>query len=151
MANQHMKDAPYCMSLEKCRLRPKGGPTTRLLERPQLHARVSPTIGEDVEQQKLSLTAACWVAKSCLTLCDPMDCSPSSSSVHGISQAGILERVAISFSRWSSWPRDWTLISCLISRQILYHWATWEAPLTAEGDIKWYSFFRREFGGFLQN
>ena len=39
------------------------------------------------------------VAQSCLTLCDPMDCSPPGSSVHGILQARILEGVAISFSR----------------------------------------------------
>ena len=38
-------------------------------------------------------------------LCDPMNYSPPGSSVHGISQAGILERVAIPFSRGSSWPR----------------------------------------------
>ena len=38
------------------------------------------------------------VAQSCLTLCDPMDCSPPGSSVHGILQARILERVAILFS-----------------------------------------------------
>ena len=37
-----------------------------------------------------------------LTLCDPIDCSPPSSSVHGILQARILEWVAISFSRGSS-------------------------------------------------
>ena len=42
---------------------------------------------------------ACSVARSCLTLCDPMDYSLPGSSVHGISQAGILESVAISFSR----------------------------------------------------
>ena len=38
------------------------------------------------------------VAQSCLTLCDPMDCSPPGSSVHGIFQARTLEWVAISFS-----------------------------------------------------
>ena len=42
------------------------------------------------------------VAQSCLTLFDPMDCSPPGSSVHGISQARILEWIAISFSRGSS-------------------------------------------------
>ena len=47
-------------------------------------------------------------AQSCLTLCDPMDCSPLGSSVHGIFLARILERVAISFSRGSSRPRDGT-------------------------------------------
>ena len=42
------------------------------------------------------------VAQSCLTLCDPMDCSPPGSSVHGILQARILEWVAIPFSRGPS-------------------------------------------------
>ena len=45
-----------------------------------------------------------------------MDCSPSGSSVYGISQARILEWVAISFSRGSSWPRDWICISCITGR-----------------------------------
>ena len=44
---------------------------------------------------------------------DPMDYSLPGSSVHGISQARILKSVAIFFSRGSSWPRDWTLVSCL--------------------------------------
>ena len=48
------------------------------------------------------------VAKSCPTLWDPMDCSPPGSSIHGISQARILEWAAISFSRGYSWPRDRT-------------------------------------------
>ena len=46
------------------------------------------------------------VAQSRPTLCIPMDCSPPGSSVHGISQARILEWVAISSSRGSSQPRD---------------------------------------------
>jgi len=45
-----------------------------------------------------------------------MDCSPPGSSVHGISQARILEWIAISFSRGSSRPRDQTCISCLAGR-----------------------------------
>ena len=64
----------------------------------------------------------CLVAQSCPTLCNPMDCSPPGSSVHGISQASSLEWFAISFFRASSTPRNWTCISC-IDRQILYHWA----------------------------
>ena len=67
----------------------------------------------------------CLVAKSHSTLCDPMDCSPPGSSVHGISRAIILEWVAISFSRESSQPRDWTRVSP-IGRCVLYHWATRE-------------------------
>ena len=54
-----------------------------------------------------------------------MDCSPPGFSVHRISQARILEWVAMSFSRGSSQPRDRICISC-ISRGILYHWATWK-------------------------
>ena len=46
------------------------------------------------------------VIQSCLTLCDPMECSPSGSSVHGISQTRILEWVTIPFFRESSQPRD---------------------------------------------
>ena len=44
----------------------------------------------------------CLVTQSCPALCNPMDCSPPASSVHGISQASILEWVAIPFSRGSS-------------------------------------------------
>ena len=50
------------------------------------------------------------VAQSCLTLCDPKDYSPPGSSVHGILQTRILEWVAISFSRGSSQPRNWTRV-----------------------------------------
>ena len=53
------------------------------------------------------------VTQSCLTLCDPIDCSPPGLSVHGILQARILEWVAISSSRASSWPRDQIRISCV--------------------------------------
>ena len=52
----------------------------------------------------------------CLTLYDPMDCSPPRSSVHVILQARILEWVAISFSRGSSPPRDRTWVSCIAGR-----------------------------------
>ena len=52
-------------------------------------------------------------AQSYLTLCDPTDCSPPSSSVHRISQARILEWVIIFCSRGSSWPKDRTQVSCI--------------------------------------
>ena len=55
-----------------------------------------------------------------------MDSSLPGSSVHGILQARILERVAICFFRGSSQPKNWTRISC-IDRLILYSWATREA------------------------
>ena len=48
------------------------------------------------------------VAQSCPALCNPVDCSPPGSSIHGIFQARVLEWVAISFSGGFSWPRDWT-------------------------------------------
>ena len=57
------------------------------------------------------------VAQSCPTLCDPMDCSLPGSSLHGILQARVLEWVAISFSRGSSWPRDRTRVSCIPGRR----------------------------------
>ena len=65
-------------------------------------------------------------APSCLTLWDPADCSLPGSFVHGILQAGILEWVAISFSRQSSRPRGPSCILCLLHWQVDYHWATWE-------------------------
>ena len=52
------------------------------------------------------------VSQSRLTLCDPMNCSPPGSSLHGILQARILEGVAMPFSRGSSRPRDQTWVSC---------------------------------------
>ena len=73
----------------------------------------------------------CLVTQSCLTLRDPMTCSLPCPSVHGISQARILNWVAISSSRGSSWPRDQTCITC-IDRWILYHWATRETPTGAK-------------------
>ena len=56
-------------------------------------------------------------AQSCLTLCDPMDCSPPGPSVHRISQARILEWVAISSSRGSSRPKDRTLVSYISCKE----------------------------------
>ena len=57
------------------------------------------------------------VAQSCPTLCDPMDCRLPGSSVHGISQARVLEWVAISFSRVSSQTRNRTLVSRTVGRR----------------------------------
>ena len=72
--------------------------------------------------------------------CDPMDCSPPGSSVRGISQARILEWVAISSFRGSSSPRDWICVSSVpyIGRGILYPCPTWEALFYP------YSYFRRK-------
>ena len=62
-------------------------------------------------------------AKSCPTLCDPMNCRLPGSSIHGILQARILEWLAISFSKGTSPPRDQTSVSYVscIGRRILYH------------------------------
>ena len=51
------------------------------------------------------------VTQLCLALCDPMDWSLPGSSIHGIFRARVLEWVAMSFSRGSSLPRDWTQVS----------------------------------------
>ena len=56
------------------------------------------------------------VAQSCLTLCNPMDCSLPGSSVHGIFQARVLEWGAIAFSSGSSRPRDGTQVSCIVDK-----------------------------------
>ena len=71
------------------------------------------------------------VAKSCWTLADPMDYSLSSSSVHGILQARILDWVAISSSRESSQPRNRTQVSCIAGR-FFTDWAMREALKKAD-------------------
>ena len=67
----------------------------------------------------------CLVAQSCLTLCDPMDCSPPGSSVHGDSP-GKNTGVAMPSSRGPSQPRDWTQASYIEGRSFPV-WATREA------------------------
>ena len=56
------------------------------------------------------------VIQTCLSLCDPLDCNPPGSSVHGILQARVLEWVATPSSRGSSQLRDWTQVSCITGR-----------------------------------
>jgi len=63
------------------------------------------------------------VPQLCLTLCDPMDCSPPGFSVHGILQARTLEWVAMYFSRGSFQPRDRTWVSYIVGRFFTI-WAT---------------------------
>ena len=71
---------------------------------------------DDVEPES-SVNTSCiccvCVTHSVASDCDPMDCSPPGSSVHGILQARTLEWVAISFSKGSSRPRDQTQVSCI--------------------------------------
>ena len=61
----------------------------------------------------LSAAVAAKSLQSCLTLCDPMDCSPPGSSFHGDSPAKTLEWVVKPTSRRSSQPRDSTQVSCI--------------------------------------
>ena len=75
-----------------------------------------------------SMAVSVLVYQSCLTLCNPLDCSPRGSSVHGILQARILEWVAISFSSGSFRPRFWTCVSHIIGG-LLTIWATEEGHL----------------------
>ena len=74
----------------------------------------------------------CLVAKSCLTLCGPMDCSLPGSFVHGILQARILEWVATPFSSRSFQPRDRTHVFCTVGKVF----TTW-APGQPEGRTGW--------------
>ena len=77
------------------------------------------------------------VAESCLTLCDPMDCSLQCSSIHGFIQARVLEWVAISFSRGSSQPRDQTWVSRIVGRCFTI-WATREVLITKVKCKRWH-------------
>ena len=85
-----------------------------------------------VVQLELAVHVSWWkseseVAQLCPTLWDRMDCSLPGSSVHGIFKTRILKWVAISFSRRSSLPRDWTQVSHIVGRHFTV-WATRELP-----------------------
>ena len=77
---------------------------------------------------KFLFLCCCLVAKTCLTLCDPLDYSLPGSSVYEISKARILQWAVISFSKEVSWPRDQTHVFCIQSviADSLW-WATREA------------------------
>ena len=75
---------------------------------------------ENILEQMIEYVCMCMHAQSCLTFCDPIDCNPPNSSVHVIFQARIVKWVAIPFSRGSSWPRDWTQVSCLAADSLLF-------------------------------
>ena len=92
---------------------------------PALQVDSSPTelTGEPYRVIGKLLNTDCKVAQTCLTLRDPMDCSPPGSSFHGIFQARILEWVAISLFRGSSWSRTWTQFSHIAGR-LFTIWAT---------------------------
>ena len=77
----------------------------------------------------------CAHAQSPPTLCNTLDCIPPGSSVLGIFQARIPEWVAISYSRGSSWPGDWTHLSCVscTAGRFFIHQAIREAQDGASG------------------
>ena len=75
------------------------------------------------------------VAQSCLTLCDPMDCSLPGFSVHGILQAGILKWVDIPFSRGSSQLRVWTQASYIAGR----FFTVWPTHNKSSKNVSWMS------------
>ena len=89
------------------------------------------------------ITKMCAQSLSLIWLCDPMDHSPPGSSVQGIFQARIMEWVAISSSRGSFWPREWTHISCVscVDRRILYNGTTWESLLQDNYNSQGYTLY----------
>ena len=95
------------------------------------------SVGPLMEKDKRLMEASWWerltegeseVGQSCLTVCDPVHCSPPGSSIHGVLQARILEWVAVSFSRGSSQPRNRTYVYCIAGRHFNL-WAIREAWL----------------------
>ena len=85
---------------------------------------------------RTALCACVLSPQLCLTLCDPVDCSPPGSSVHGTLQVRILQWVAMPSSRGSSQPRDWTCISMSPASAggLFTTSATWEAPENSNRD-----------------
>ena len=107
--------AGYLGESGACRGHGRGEP------RPQ----AGPDLASEKEYLLFGITCVCVHVRAkllqlCPTLCDPMDCSPPGSPVHGILQAGTLEWAALPSSRASSRLRDRTHVSCIAGRQILY-------------------------------
>ena len=82
----------------------------------------------------LTLKLGLRTPKSCVRLCDSVDCRLPGSSVHGILQARILEWIATPFFRESSWPRAQTRVSCTAGR-FFNIWATRGAQEMARESI----------------
>ena len=87
--------------------------------------------------RKSPLGFSVLVAKSCQTLCVPMDCSQTGSSVHGILQAGILEWVAISSSKGSSKEEDLLNLGIKSPISRIGRWIL--LPLSHQGSPSWRS------------
>ena len=94
-----------------------------------LHKQCSPS-----PQGRLTVAKESEVTQLCPTLCDPMDCSLSGSSIHGIFQARVLEWIAISFSGGSSQPRNRTRVSHIAGRCFTI-WATREVSTVAKAVV----------------
>ena len=103
----------YCSFIESAKYSP-------LLGIPFLVPEGNYFASRDIPSLEYHLLCVCLGALSCPTLCKPKDSSPPVSSVHVISQARMLDWVAISFSRGSSHPRDHTRGSSVSCRWILY-------------------------------
>ena len=102
---------------------------TRILPDLEYNFMISKFLSDDYLHRLLNECLCAKLLHSCLTLCDSMDCSPPGFSVHMILQARILEWVAISFSRGSSPPRDWTQVSVspILAGEFFTTKTTWEA------------------------
>ena len=84
-----------------------------------------------LKEQRMWIVIFCYflVSQSCPTLCKPMECSPSGSSVHGISQARICRMLPFP-TKGSSQPRDQTCVSCTAADpDAVYLWAAGEEPI----------------------
>ena len=112
-ASGERKDMWGRLGIEHCRLR-IGNIVLNILTKQD--AKHPTTLHVSCECITFSLFLMCAHVQSCPTLCHPTDCSPLGFSVHRTFQARILEWVAISYSRRSPQPRDWTNASCTAGR-----------------------------------
>ena len=106
------------------------------LQRKLFSSDVMEAVKWDNELERKKVIVPQW----CLTFCDPMDCSLTGSSAHGISKAGILEWVAISFSWGSSLLRDWNWIFCITGR-FFTNWAIGTTKLISRASVQRLSWF----------
>ena len=95
---------------------------------------ISQSTDTDMSTHSMSMKESESATQLCLILCNPVDCSPPGSSVHGILQARMLERLAVAFSRGSSWPRDRTQVSCNAGG-FFTAWATREAKVQCMTEV----------------
>ena len=89
-------------------------------------------VGHNWSDLAAAAAAACIArvhAQLCPTFCNPMDCIPSGSSLHGDSPGKKTGVGSMPSSKWSPRPRDWTWVSCIscIAGGFFMHWDTWEA------------------------